>query len=301
MRAIKYIFLLFIVLKIVVASATDPMAGFCLPDSISEMKIKFRLKGGLIILPVVINDSIRVNLLLDTGCRNLVLFGKKFISLLNVDTRTTRFSGHGQGKPVEGRLSFNNKVAINAILGTQVPVVVVGEKNVFARYSDVHGVIGYELFLKFEIEINSRTKEMIFRPAAFAPLRQGFNTIPLEIVDSKPVMNSTITFDGKQKHYSTIIDTGSYLALFVNGYDPDLKFSSKPTVIGRGMNGIITGYKTTPEKIEIGELTFNDIDANVIDNHTRDHYASIGMEVIRDYIMILNYSKAYVSFKKNTG
>ena len=302
MRAIKCVIVIFIVLKIMVSSAASPIAGFALPDSIRELKLKFKLKGNLIVLPVVINDSIHVNLLLDTGCRNLVLFGKKFMSLLKTDPdRIIRFSGHGEGTPVEGRISFNNKVAISEILGNDLPLVVVREKNVFAEYPDVHGVIGYELFLKFEIEINWQKKEMIFRPAMLSQPQEGFYTIPLEIVDSKPVMTSVITFGKKKKHYRTIIDTGSYLGLFVNGYDADVIFHNEKQVIGRGLNGDIEGYTMLPEKFSVADFALEGIRANVVESRKENQYASIGMEVIRDYVIVLNYTRAYVSFRKNSA
>src|SRR5688572_25246721 len=80
--------------------------GFYLPDSINEMTIHYRVMKNLIILPVVINDSLEVNLILDTGCRNLVLFDKSFLKLLKLEKgRQVQFSGLGSGAPVYGHLS----------------------------------------------------------------------------------------------------------------------------------------------------------------------------------------------------
>ena len=78
----------------------NPRAGFFLPDSVTELTIKFQAVRNLIVLPVTLNDSITVNLILDTGCRNLLLFGKKFQELLNAQSgRTIQFSGLGEGQP----------------------------------------------------------------------------------------------------------------------------------------------------------------------------------------------------------
>src|SRR5687768_3130893 len=129
---------------------SSPRVGFSLPDSVNEMTIHYRSVMNLIVLPVVINDSINVNLVLDTGCRNIVLFGKRFEKLLEYNRdRQIQFSGLGSGKPVHGFLSLSNKVSIQEVLGESIPVVVVGRKNVLGLYRDVHGVIGYDIFLKF--------------------------------------------------------------------------------------------------------------------------------------------------------
>ena len=61
--------------------ASETKAGFSLPEDVSEVSLKFQSIRNLIVLLVVINDSIQVNLILDTGCRNLVLFGKRFQKL----------------------------------------------------------------------------------------------------------------------------------------------------------------------------------------------------------------------------
>src|SRR5688500_86252 len=100
--------------------------GFHLPDSIKEMTLRYRSVRNLIVLPVTINDSIRVNLILDTGCRNLVLFGKKFKKLMNLQPgRQIQFSGLGSGRPVAGSISLFNKIAIDQVLGERIAVVVV--------------------------------------------------------------------------------------------------------------------------------------------------------------------------------
>lgn len=47
-------------------------AGFFLPDSIREVSMEYKKIDNLILLQVMLNDSLQVNLILDTGCRNLI-------------------------------------------------------------------------------------------------------------------------------------------------------------------------------------------------------------------------------------
>ena len=109
-----------------------PAAGFSLPDSVSEMTLRYRTVKDLIVLPVTINDSLQVNLILDTGCRNLILFGKRFRKRLRIHPgKSVEFSGLGSGAAVTGALSIGNKVSINEVLGKQIPVVVVANNNLF--------------------------------------------------------------------------------------------------------------------------------------------------------------------------
>ena len=65
------------------------------------MSLWYRTVKGLFVLPVRINDSITVNLILDTGCRNLILFGKKLRKSFRLSNRKpVQFSGLGDGRPV---------------------------------------------------------------------------------------------------------------------------------------------------------------------------------------------------------
>ena len=83
----------------------------------SGSRAQIKTVDGLVILPVVINDTVRVNLILDTGCRNLVLFGKKFQKLFKTEQdKKLQFSGLGVGDAITGELSLNNKVSIEAVI-----------------------------------------------------------------------------------------------------------------------------------------------------------------------------------------
>ena len=95
------------------ATTAPKSSGFYIPDDVREVTFSYKTFKNLIILPVVINDTIKVNLILDTGCRNLVLFGKRFKKLFAMERdKRIQFSGLGSGNPVYGSLSLKNKVAI---------------------------------------------------------------------------------------------------------------------------------------------------------------------------------------------
>jgi hypothetical protein len=274
-------------------------AGFFLPDSVREMELKFRSVRDLIILPVTINGTIRVNLILDTGCRNLVLFGKRFEKLLHAaDGKRVQFSGLGNGESVSGKLSLDNQVSIGSITGNGMPVVVVNEKNLFASYPEIDGIIGYDIFMKFEIEINSRNHKIKFRPALVAEAPVGYAQVPLTIVDSRPLMQSNIFFNkSKQATCELMIDTGSSLGLLLKTTDAgDFKSYSTETIIGRGLNGLLRGYQTIARKMNVNGFEMTSLPTGVVESDWENH-ASIGMSILKDYIVVLNYCKSYACFK----
>ncbi len=269
-----------------------PSAGFFLPDSVFEFSMKYKTINDLIILPVRINDSITVNLILDTGCRNLLLFGKKYEKIFQTQPRPVEFSGHGSGKPLMGRLSVNNHVSIGMVEGRRIPIIIIPEKNLFSTLPNIHGVIGYEIFAKFEIEFDFPQKVITFRTDPLFIRNPDFTYVSMNVVDSKPVMECSIESEkGKEVIHDLLIDTGSSLGLiFSSGNN-----SKDGKTVGRGLSGTINGTNSITKKMNLGGVEFNNIDTSVFFSERR--YASIGMAILKDHVVIVNYARSYVAFK----
>jgi hypothetical protein len=288
-----------LVLTAAVEVNASPRAGFYLPDDVREATMRYKTFRNLILLPVIINDSIQVNLILDTGCRNLVLFGKRFQKLFAMEPgKKVQFSGLGDGDPVYGTLSLHNKVSISEVIGEHIPVVVVPSRNVFDKVYNVDGVIGYDIFIKFEVELNPLEKLITFRPAFTAFLPESYQEIPIRIEDSRPILQSRIVINDEVLPCNLMIDTGSALGLLLK--TTDLKrFEGKDlsTNLGFGFNGAINGYQTKASSLELEGFNMAMIPTGVIQSRWHN-YASIGMGVLKGYSIVLNYCKEYVGFKK---
>ena len=294
--------LLFQFLSIVLFSAPSSVtkAGFYLPDSLQELTLKYRSVMNLVILPVTINDSIHVNLVLDTGCRNLVLFGKRFSKLFDLNPgKKIQFSGLGNGRPVVGDLSLGNNVSIHAVTGANIPVVIVPNQNIFDTHAKVDGVIGYDILIKFEVELNLANQLITFRPASTAELSSDYKRVAIRIEESRPIINSVVFFYGREgQACDMMIDTGSCLGLLLKTTD----VSKYPVgvwteALGRGLNGKIEGTRTMTEKIMLEDLELKKVSAGIIYSPWHN-YASVGMEIMKEYSIVLNYCKAYAGFKK---
>jgi hypothetical protein len=303
MKAFFKFFLMQVALVLVfsASSFSSPnRSGFFIPDSITSVSFNYKVVDNLIILPVTINDSVEVNLILDTGCRNLVLFGKRFQKLFQFQPgKQVQFSGLGSGDPVFGKLSLNNRVSINAVIGQDIPVVVVPQQNLFGSYIKAHGVIGYDIFAKFEVEINPVERIITFRPALHANLSSEYTSVPIRVEDSRPLIDCQVVFTKGQTYLCDLmIDTGSILGLLLKTTDLNSYGEAGPnTVLGRGFNGPIEGIRTSTEKLVLKDLTIRSISTGII--HSPWHnYASIGMDILRKYSLVLNYCKGYAGFKR---
>jgi hypothetical protein len=276
-------------------SVAIPTAGFYLPDSVFEFTMRYRTINNLIILPVSINDSVQVNLILDTGCRNMLLFGKRFEKYFQTENKEIEFSGLGSGKPVKGKLSLGNSVSIQTVRGKSIPIIIVPEKNLFSTLPNVHGIIGYEIFAKFEIELNFPEKLITFRTSAFSFPFPEFTYLSLKVVDSKPVLEASMTSeDGETLIRDLLIDTGSALGLIVA---VDTKQRTQRDALGRGLNGLVIGKKSITRKLLLNDLEFTDVNTSVV--YSQTNYASIGMDILKNQVIIINYARSYVAFRNN--
>ncbi len=281
---------------------SDEKNGFFLPQNVQEVTFKFHRFGNLILLPVTINDSVHVNLILDTGCRNILLFGRRFEKLLKIQPgQQVRFSGLGDGSLLEGQLSLSNKISIQAVLGENLPIIVVASKNLFSGHPTIHGIIGYDIFTKFEIEFNYYRRLITFRSAAIAKMSAEFTRIPLRIEDSRPLISSKIFFsryDGQT--LDLMLDTGSALGLLLKSDDAKNFPEGMPkTVLGRGLNGNIMGKEKRAHKIILETFEIRSIFSSGVTWSDGYNYGSVGMDIMKEYIIILNYCKGYAGFKKS--
>lgn len=300
MKAFFYVVTLQVLSVLCVSGNTLPAirAGFFLPDSIREVSMEYRMVDNLILLPFMLNDSLQVNLILDTGCRNLILFGKRFQKHFRFEqNQKIKFSGLGEGAPVYGKLSLENKVSLHEVLGLRIPVIVVPDQNLFNK--EVHGVIGYDIFSRFEVEINPILQRITFRPGAVAELAAHYIPVPIRIEDSRPLIDCRVIFTKDKQHLCDLmIDTGSSLGLLLKTTDiGSYAGHGKKTVLGRGLNGLIEGIHTTTEKLVVSGLQIHSLKTGII--HSDWHnYASLGMETLKEYTMVLNYCKGYAGFRK---
>jgi predicted aspartyl protease len=201
----------------------------------------------------------------------------------------------------QDKFSINNHVAIEQVLGEKIPVVIVKDRNLFRRHHKIDGVIGFDIFYKFEIEINTRDGLITFRPAENCDARQGFSQLPLRVVETRPVIDSQVTLANNQEcSYELMIDTGSTLGLLVRTPDiDDLRKETPQTTIGYGFNGAVRGFNTISNRLTLHGLEMERVPTGIIECDDKK-YASIGMEILKDYVIVINYLKMYVCLKRRT-
>src|SRR5689334_21836904 len=159
----------------------------------SSTTIHFDMFRNLIVIPALLNDSVKVKLILDTGTRSMLLYGKRFSTMPNLTkSRHVKVSGWGSPEGIDAGVSYPNSVALGNVKGQALGVAVVSTRSLFAERPSIDGIIGYELFVKLVVEINYKARTIrLFEKLPYGHA-EGFTSIPLEINRAMPQVQSSI-------------------------------------------------------------------------------------------------------------
>ena len=143
---------------------------FGLPDGQKHEKVKFQLINNLVIVPIEVNGT-PLSFVLDTGVSTPILFNisdKDSIQINEVSEITIQ--GLGEGEPIQALRSRNNSFKLGSIENNLQSLYVVLDKSLNFSPSlgiPIHGIIGYDLFRDFVVEMNYFSRNIKFHDSEY--------------------------------------------------------------------------------------------------------------------------------------
>lgn len=300
-------YVLSFLLLISTAAVANP-GGYRFTEGVSHTTIPFETYKDLIIISAQLNDTMRVKLILDTGTRSLLLYGKKFKKLPNATRgKKVRVTGWGSPEGVEASMSFPNAIAIGDARGTDLGIAVVPTRKLFADKPQIDGIIGYELFVRFAVEINYQTKTIRLYDRLPVEYTSDFNALPLEVNCARPLVNTTVSFhNNTSMKLKLLLDTGSSLGLTVFTTDKSKFYSGdKARDIGIGLTGRISGFDLYVRELMLEDLKVNRIRSSLVEvtEHPDAAFSfsgSLGAAFLKDHVVVFDYPEEKVYLKRNS-
>lgn len=292
--------------------------GFTLAGGRKRVQIPIEIHNNLVVLPVVLNDALPLKFILDTGVRTTILTQKTFSDILNLSySRKYTISGPGGEKLVDAYVTNNVSLDLPGVNGRGHAMLVLAEDYLELRNylgTDVHGILGYELFSRFIIEIDYQKKVLtLMTPERFRK-RSKFETIPIVIEDTKPyVVTQLVLKDGTSINAKLLMDSGASHGLMLETTsDSRIKVPAQTvsSLLGRGLGGEIFGKVGRVKSISLGKNSLEDVIANFPDpNSYIDSIkmgnifrnGSIGGEVMSRFTIVFNFPKEKMYIKKNAS
>jgi predicted aspartyl protease len=236
---------------------------FSLPDGLSYTEVPFRLIKNLIIVPVTINGEQELNFLVDTGTSTPLILHKRYIKKLDLPLGArVRFQGAGRDEMMQGTVIPSMSLQIGDAYAQQLGAVVLDYNPLDDLRMDgitIHGIIGASLFYSFAVEIDYLSQIIRLHDSQHFLEKGTYSSLPMQVVMSRPVLSSTVVWKDQVHTLNLMIDTGfnHHLLLYEHA---GINFNvSRPSKIGIGYSGNITGGIGKTDMLHLGERKFFDV------------------------------------------
>lgn len=293
-------------------SASAKVAGFVLPKGSNFIKIPVEIQHNVVLIPVRINGSFEMNFILDTGAKRNILTEPLLTDFLELDSlRKVKVRGLGGGEEIDASVASDVKMLLPGGVkgvGLQMlilPKGIISYSGMFGR--PVYGIIGYEIFGQFVVEINYKEKYVkLFDPFKYKP-RKKFSELPIQILRSKPYIYATLTdYRGQKFTKKWLLDTGASNAITLFNGELPVPNSSIEAFLGRGLNGEVHGKLARATAFQIGDFTFESVITGYPDSaslimlpESLPWYGNLGSEILSRFTVVFNYSAKKIYLKKN--
>lgn len=259
-------------------------------------------------------NGTELSFVLDSGVGKPILFNltdQDSIMINNVSEIT--INGLGEGEPIQALSSKGNQFRLGDIQSRDQKLYVVLDKDMNFSPSlgiPVHGIIGYELFKDFIVDINYVSNTIKFHnPDHYTyKKRAKSETLPLHIIRKKAYVDGEVYMnDNKRIPVKMLLDTGSSDAIWLfENEEIDIPDKNYNDFLGKGLSGNIFGKRTMVNALKIGSFVLQDAKAafpdkssfNAIKN-LGDRNGSMGGEVLKRFNIIFDYPNGQITFKKN--
>ncbi len=289
--------------------------NYHLPKGEKYQKVRFELVNNLMIIPIEVNGS-KLSFIFDSGVSKPILFNlsnQDSIQLNNVTEISLR--GLGTGESVKALSSEGNTFKIGDSWNNQQILYVILDKEL--NFSPnlgipVHGIIGYDLFRDFIVDIDYAKHIIKFYDPELYSYKKSKNreTLPLAIRGKKSYIDGTVSYEDKDHvPVRLLMDTGSSDAVWLlenekKGLEiPDKNYED---FLGRGLSGEVYGNRTKINNIQIGRFVLHDaktafphMEAFDFMTNFDGRNGSVGGELLKRFNIVFDYPNGKITLRKN--
>ncbi|MFD1063221.1 aspartyl protease family protein [Winogradskyella litorisediminis] len=280
-------------------------------------KIKFQLINNIIVMPVQLN-GVELSFVLDTGVSKPILFNIANLDSLQIkNTQRSFLRGLGKDGVISAIKSKGNILRIGEAIAVNKEISMVFDPsiNFTPRLGvPVHGIIGYDIFKDFVVEINYNNKFIkLYKPDNFKlKTSKSRRLIPIEIINKKPYLDALVTTDGKETSVKLLMDTGSSDALWL--FEKSKFNITVPTqfyfedFLGKGLSGPVYGKRSkidtfvlTGFELENVNVAYPDSSYLAFARRNTKRNGSISGNLLKRFNWFLDYKNNRAWLKKNSA
>lgn len=305
---------------VILANQAYAQLGFSLANGAKKVDIPIEIHNNLVVVPVILNNQLPLKFIVDTGVRTTILTEKAYSDVLHLAySKKYTISGPGGDNLVNAYVTNNVTLDLPGVQGRGHAMLVLETDYLELRNSlgsDVHGILGYELFSRFVIKIDYVAKILtLMTPQNFKP-RKKYTQLPITVEDTKPYyvadlkINDTTSISAK-----LMVDTGASHGLFLDREsNPKITLPEKyiQCTVGRGLGGPIEGKVARIKSLHMGKYEITNMIASFPDpeSYGRDtlrnsnrvyRNGSIGGEVLSRFQLVFDFPREKIYLKPNAS
>ncbi len=291
--------------------------GFSLADGRKRVDIPIEIHNNLVVVPVLLNGALPLKFIVDTGVRTAILTEKTYTDILNLSySRKYSVAGPGGINIIEAYVTNGVDLQLPGVDGHGHALLVLGEDYLELRNylgTDVHGILGYELFSRFIIKVNYKAKVMTLMLPEKLHLAKKYKTVPLTLEDTKPYIIADIKQEnGEKKKLKLLVDSGASHSMLLDPASDstlDVPANAVSCTVGRGLGGEIRGKSGRLKELTLGDFTLDEVLVNYPDPNSyvdtlklgqTFRNGTLGGEILSRFTVIYNFSKEEIYLKKNS-
>ncbi|WP_160131155.1 aspartyl protease family protein [Kordia antarctica] len=268
-------------------------------------------------IPVEIN-GIKMSFLLDSGVNKPILFSLKPGDSLTIEQKERiQLRGLGSGNTITAVKARSNSFKIKNIQKLNLELYIILDKNINMSTRlgvPVHGIIGYDVFKDFIVEINYNTEKIKFyKPESYEYRScKKCTDLPLTFRNNKPYIDVNVTIEDNEVPnipVKLLIDSGGSDALWLFK-DTEKRINvpekSFPDFLGRGLSGSIYGTRARVKNFSIGNFSFENAKVAFPDStaityvkNFKERNGSLGGEILKRFRVIFDYGNKRIRLKKS--
>ncbi len=271
-----------------------------------SITIKFKSASNLVIIPVTINKSDTLNFILNTGVQYPIITELPFVNELNLNyLKPLEITGFDGENELTAYRSGNNTLEIPGLTARNQEVKMIIDEDFQISHIlgiPVHGIIGFNLFKDYIVEINYSTEKITLYKPEYYKYRDRKKDIimPLYFENNKPFVHTKIvTDDMKDVRVKLLVDMGTSDAIWLS--ENSNKGISIPqnhieTFLGKGLGGDLYGIKGRIDAIWVGPIFLpkpivaypnSEMINRLISENDRN--GTVGAEILRRFLVTVDY------------
>ena len=209
------------------------------------------------------------------------------------------------GKPSPAKMASGISLSLGEIEFTDLSAIIMGYDSTRSLGLKEDGVIGFEIFSRFVVEINNDSNTLILTEPDYFHYNGNGNEIPLAIERNMPYVFCNAEMEsGEVAKTKLVVDIGASHALSLNvGTQKEIILPSKTLEVrtGRSVSAEIFGNVGRIKRLKVGPYSLDNVIVSFYGRalHPAEKEGNLGSGILRRFNTIFDYKNKRMILEPN--